>query len=64
MSRWNHAICDECWTKLEPDRTPVTAADVHSAEICGWCGRPTTSGIYVREHPDKVPFSGVERGEQ
>lgn len=38
-------ICDSCWCRLEPNRTP-TRATLRTTERCTDCGGLTTSGIY------------------
>lgn len=45
------AVCDDCWAKLNPKRTPYR---VHHPEktACAECGRKTTSGIYIALHPE------------
>lgn len=50
MSKWNHAICDECWTSKNPDREPVRLMS-HPVETCCFCGTKTNSGIRVRHDP-------------
>ena len=48
---WNHAICDNCWRKRNPDfRSPFRVVD-KTAETCCFCVEKTSSGIYVREDP-------------
>lgn len=56
---WNQPICEACWEKRSPGRVPVRvpAADV---ETCGYCGRETRSGVYVRDNPGEVPFPRAE----
>lgn len=45
------AVCDDCWTAIEPNRTPVRLKDP-APEICYRCDRLTMSGIYVRTKKD------------
>lgn len=53
MSPWTHTLCEGCWNFLNPDR-PVPHRLVEAeVETCCRCGMPTTSGIYVREEPNK-----------
>jgi hypothetical protein len=59
MSRWTHSICQDCWDKKNPDRQAFRLASVgHDEEKCCYCGKPHTSGIYVREDPAQVPCGG------
>ena len=51
----NHSICEACWVKRNPGRTPVTVTDdFHAAETCCFCRYDTKDGIYVREKNDAV----------
>ena len=63
MSRFNQPICERCWigrnTSAEGIRRPVTIVDAQ-AEQCAYCGLLTIVGIFVREHPDKVPYPRQE----
>lgn len=56
---WTHSICVPCWNKREPDRPPVTVVEKEQ-NICCFCGELTDSGIFVREHPSKVPYCPME----
>ncbi len=49
MSEWTHNICDRCWRRREPNRTPVLGE--MGVEICCFCGDATQAGIYVRHDP-------------
>jgi hypothetical protein len=49
---WTHSICDDCWKRKEPDRTPVRIkVPDNQADICCYCHIPTRSGIYYRDDP-------------
>lgn len=52
---WTHTKCDSCWQAHEPGRVPFRLLREAPAEPCCWCGRETTSGIYVREDPVLLP---------
>lgn len=52
---WTQPICDPCWISRHPAR-PSTRLLSPDAETCAFCGRQTTSGIYVRVDPKTVPF--------
>jgi hypothetical protein len=55
VSNWTHAICDEDWDRLNPERpSPRTGAGAF--ERCCWCGDPTFSGLYLRFDPYALPF--------
>lgn len=59
-SKWQHAMCEACWSSWQPGRTPVRVrGDV--MERCCECGSRTTSGIYVRraaEELSECPLKG------
>ena len=54
MSRWTHALCEECWVDCAdpPGREPVRSD--RDEETCCRCAAVTTSGIYYREDPEKL----------
>lgn len=56
MSRWNAAICDDCWPAYcigrgEVPFQPTRLKDVE-AETCACCGASTRSGIFTRVKPE------------
>ena len=52
MSSWSHTICDDCWNVRHPNRQAVKGRFYEvEPELCCFCGRPTTSRIYVRHDP-------------
>ena len=57
MSRWSHAICDNCWVEGNPVEYPVRLVQP-VRERCCFCGDETESGIYVREDPKTAPCRG------
>lgn len=57
MSRWTHAICNECWSRVEPGREPVRLK-VPMGEDCCFCGTHMTSGIYIRKDPTDPDLKG------
>ena len=57
VSRWTHAICEDCWLEREPNKQPcqlTNAAD----ESCCYCGKTTVAGIYVRGNPAETKCRG------
>jgi hypothetical protein len=54
---WTQPICDDCWHIREPNRkVPVRLVkSARESEECVICGRPTTSGIYIRIDPSTAP---------
>lgn len=52
---WTQAICHACWNERNPDR-PSSGVNPGYEETCAYCGEPTTSGIYVRDDPETVPY--------
>jgi hypothetical protein len=58
---WQHAICERCWLRRHPCRTPVLVPSSPVVlEICSYCGGDTIVGIYVRDNPAHVPFPRFE----
>ncbi|MFT3915337.1 MAG: hypothetical protein QM704_14820 [Anaeromyxobacteraceae bacterium] len=56
MSRWNHAICWDCWEPVMsaagyPNRDPVRVIDSEPVPCC-WCGTETDAGIFLRKTPE------------
>ncbi len=65
MSHWNHSICDVCWSRLYPDREPVTIVpDYRHVEQCCYCGGEHCSGIYFRAEPQKLHCQGKHPEEE
>ncbi len=68
MSKWNHAMCDECWNKRmeeqgEPGRIAVRMLKERKSnnfrvDVCCYCNAKT-QGIYVRDRPEEVPCGGT-----
>lgn len=58
MSRWNHAVCENCWRSLNPYQEPHRGLGVNEPERCCYCGTVTQSGIYRREDPLLVDCQG------
>lgn len=48
-------VCEPCWKERQPGRRPYRMINPNT-ERCCYCGLSTTSGIYVRERLDAVPF--------
>jgi hypothetical protein len=58
-SRWNHSICDGCWGRKNPNRTPIRLKpDYVRRERCCYCEQDHASGIYVRDNPNELPCKG------
>lgn len=57
--KWTHAICEPCWRKREPGRTPVRVL-VGQEESCCFCGDPTREGIYVRSNNKGLLCEGAK----
>lgn len=62
---WTQPTCTDCWVRDNSQetpeglsiRTPVRVRqDDWVPEICCLCGRLTSSGIFIRVDPSKVPF--------
>jgi len=59
MSRWTHAVCDDCWNRVQPDREPHRfVEDARQIEVCCYCAEFTLSGIYQRQDPSLVGCGG------
>jgi hypothetical protein len=52
---WNKAIYDDCWAERRPGRVTVRLPEP-AAETSAHCGREIRSGIWVRDHPDRLPY--------
>ena len=60
MSRWNHALCDDCWDELEPARKAHRIVlGMRVEEMCCRCEQTTDSGIYRRGDPEEYACRGV-----
>jgi len=59
-SAMDHAICVPCWVDSRPERIPHRVVD-DVARACCFCGRPTSSGVYLRQEPSITPCQGVHR---
>jgi hypothetical protein len=53
MSRWTHAICDDCWDVYDPGHLSPRQ-DHGDDQTCCYCGTSTRSGLYVRADPAMV----------
>lgn len=58
MSRWNHLMCAACWNERRDTKAVEGAND--EGESCCWCGNATTSGIWVRNDPEKMSCKHCE----
>lgn len=58
-SLWTHAICNDCWDKENPGKVPRRLVN-KVVEDCCFCGQPTISGIYVKQHPADTPCRGMK----
>jgi hypothetical protein len=58
MSRWNHSMCEDCWNARNPDRRVPVRARYPQEELCCYCGRKHSSGIYYRDDPKNVACKG------
>lgn len=57
MRRWTHLLCAACWDARNPTkraRDPDQGVD----SVCCACGKPTSSGIYVRGDPAAFKCQG------
>jgi len=62
VSKWNHAICQNCWNARHPVGIPYRIREEfldETAEPCCFCGKPQQSGIYVRENPNGTACKGL-----
>lgn len=58
---WNQAICERCWAERNPGRVPVRMPTRSATvETCSYCAGKTDSGIFVPDHPDRVPYPQPE----
>lgn len=50
-SPWTHNICEKCWFKRDPNRTPLKLTGEDLTDVCCFCGSTNQDGIYVRHDP-------------
>lgn len=65
MSAWTHSICDPCWQKMNPERTPVRSIPAMESPTpgrCCYCGEFHNSGIYIRANPADMECNGDHEG--
>jgi hypothetical protein len=62
MTRWTHAMCEDCWAREYQEQIPVRV-NTGTPMRCCYCGEHTTSGIYVRDDPQETACAGVHDGE-
>lgn len=60
MSAWMHGCCVTCWNifRMEPKKDADTMTTC-APEVCCWCGRVTTAGIYLRGDPATMECRGI-----
>ncbi len=54
---WTHNICAACWNLAQPGREPTTLLGPER-EMCCFCQRINTDGIYMRQDPQLVACKG------
>ena len=52
---WAQSICVSCWNLQNPDRQVHKLLETVE-EVCTYCGRTNTDGIYIRVKPGTIPF--------
>lgn len=53
-------MCNGCWwIRTQGERVPHRIQPPQ-VERCSYCGVDTSSGIYVRDHPDDVLYPALE----
>jgi len=59
-SRWTHAICIPCWYQMGRNPGPALNHQIRGLppELCCYCRKQQSYGLYVRELPDNVPCQG------
>ena len=59
---WTQPICRDDWYAHYGNgtRQPTTLKPEFREETCCYCGKPTRSGIFVRENPREVPYPTEE----
>jgi hypothetical protein len=61
MGEWPHPICLDCWDARNPGRVPRRIVEAES-EMCCFCGRRTTAGVYLRFDPSELLCGGKHGG--
>jgi hypothetical protein len=71
MTNFNQPQCERCWVVERSDSEGWCPVPVRlkggapdSPPRCAWCGYPTWCGIWVRAHPDDVPFPTLDIDEK
>ena len=74
IDKWSHGVCTDCWVKRRGKRVTGNLWDIPrpmrtkpdlmqwAPRNCCLCGRWTTSGISIKEDPNKT-FCRGEHGE-
>jgi hypothetical protein len=58
---WTHGICGDCWNERNLGVEPVRIKPEFAVqERCCYCGKETTSGIYIRADPRTLPYPTKE----
>lgn len=57
---WTHAICAACWNAHRPAH-PAVDQGTGDVELCCFCGKLTTSGLYVRHEPSQLSCAAPGR---
>ncbi len=52
---WTQPLCEPCWGIANPGRQASRLIEAEP-EICVTCGKPTSSGIYIRIDPASAPY--------
>lgn len=60
MSAWVHNICLDCWcAQQKADGLTIDLSSEEGPEdVCCWCGKRTSSGIYQRADPEETRCNG------
>jgi hypothetical protein len=60
MSLWTHNICWDCWNEQEgrPRQPSLPKLGETPSDVCCWCGKPNTDGIYKRADPEETRCKG------
>lgn len=59
MANWTQPVCDACYIMVLPGPKPHRLVDAQD-ETCCYCGKVTSSGIYMRVNPAHVPHPTLE----
>ena len=56
MPTFTQGVCHKCWDARWSEKPSNHDLNMGPLEVCCYCGYATTSGLYIRVHPETVPY--------